>query len=948
MANRRSGISARLTNSNMKTKKLGGLLLFAIQIVSLSCVAGVRVENLRCEYCENPLGIDDPAPRLCWQLKSDERGQRQTAYRILVASSADSLKQGQGDLWDSGKVESAQNIQVRYASKPLVAREQCFWQVQSWDKDGKPGEWSPVATWEIGLPATNDWSDASWIRLAKDTRHSPLTQRPVQTKGMAKPHLLTAFPSPLFRREFQIKPGVVRARAYVCGIGYNEVYVNGQRCGDAVLDPGQTTYDVRAFYVTHDITESLKPGANAIGVMLGNGFFGQNVGFNSRGLCYDQPALIARIVVDYADGSTQVIGTDSSWKADTGPILFDNVYAGESYDARLEKKNWSRPGFDDSNWMNPTQVASPTGKLQAEMIPPIRAIKTLPVQKIIAGEDGKWIFDLGQNIAGWAKIQVRAPAGTPLTMKFGETLLPDGKTIDFGTTGFFATGVEQTEIYVCKGGGVETWSPRFTYHGFRYVEVSGLPKPPDKHFLEGVLVHTDVTPQGSFTCSDELLNRIYRTSMWTIEDNMHSVMEDCPHREKCGWLGDAHATGETTMFNYDMAQFWTKFVDDIGTTLGRGGATYWGQTATPGIPCNIAVGKRLCQEARPDWGAAYVLLPWYLYNFYGDTEVFTRHYEHMKDWINYVKGLREDGIVVRGYGDWCPPGGNTNMECPPPLTSTAFFYGTLNIMENFAKQLGKTEDAATYSKLAEETHAAFNKKFFDAKTGGYGSQTADAVALRFGIFPDGQGSVVAKSLRNEVVDSHKGHAFVGIHGGKPLYTQLCENGYEDVAITAMKTNTWPSFAYTLAQGFTTWPEQADEFSPTERITNRSLNHPMQSGFASWFHESAGGIRPAAPGFKRIELKPHGYTQIAWVKAEHDSLYGPIRSDWRIENGKFNWQISIPPNTTATIYVPVKEGGAVTESGQPVGAQPGVKFIRNENGRAIYEIESGDFNFQSPL
>ena len=757
-----------------------------------------------------------------------------------------------------------------------------------------------------------------------------------------------AFPAPLFRREFQIKPGVVRARAYVCGVGYNEVYVNGQRCGDAVLDPGQTTYDVRAFYVTHDLTKLLKPGANAVGVMLGNGFFGQNVGFNSAGLCYGQPALIAKIVVDYADGTTEVINTDPTWKADTGAILFDNVYAGETYDARLEKKDWNKPGFDDSKWLAAIPVTSPAQKLQAQMIPPIRAIKTLPVQKIIAGENGKWIFDLGQNIAGWAKIHVKAPAGTQLTMKFGETLLPDGNKIDFGTTGKFATGVEQTDIYVCKGGGVEAWSPRFTYHGFRYVEVAGLSQPPDKKSFEGVLVHTDVTPQGSFTCSDELLNRIYRTSMWTIEDNMHSVMEDCPHREKCGWLGDAHATGETTMFNYDMAQFWTKFVDDIGTTLGRGSVTYWGQKATPGIPCNIAIGKRLCQEARPDWGAAYVLLPWYLYNFYGDTEVFTRHYEHLKDWINYVRGLREDGIVVRGYGDWCPPGGNTNMECPLPLTSTAFFYGTLNIMENFAKQLGKSDDAAAYAKLAVETKAAFNKKFFDQKTSGYGSQTADAVALRFGIFPDGQGSAVAKLLRNELVDQHQGHAFVGIHGGKPLYTQLCENGYEDIAITAMKTNSWPSFAYTLAQGFTTWPEQADEFSPTERITNRSLNHPMQSGFASWFHESVGGIRPAAPGFKRIELKPHGYTQLAWAKVEHDSLYGPIKSNWQVKNGKLSWQISIPVNTSATIYVPVKAGGAVTEGGKSAEQQAGIKFIHKENDRAIYEIESGAYDFQTAL
>ena len=930
----------------MKLLKIGSALLLINLVVVLNGSAGVWVTDLRCEYRENPLGIDSVAPRLCWQLQSSERGQRQTAYRILVASSALLLAQGRGDLWDSGEVHSDQSLHVRYAGKPLAARMQCFWKVQAWDKDGVPGKWSPAALWEIGLPATNDWSGASWIRLAQDPRQSPLTERPVQTQGMKVPRLAKAFPAPLFRREFPLKPGVVRARAYVCGLGYCEAYVNGQRCGDAVLDPGQTTYDARAFYVTHDITRLIQPGANAVGFLLGSGFFGQNIGFNAAGLCYGPPVLIAKIIVDYADGTSEVINTDSSWKAGTGPILFDNVYAGETYDARLEQRGWNQPGFDDASWAAAVPVASPTAQLQAQMIPPIRAIKTLPVQKVIAGQNGRWIFDLGQNIAGWARIQVQAPAGTQLTMKFAETLLPDGRSLDCATTGSLATGVEQTDIYVCRGGGVETWSPRFTYHGFRYVEVAGLPLPPDNHFLEGVLVHTDAQPQGAFACSDELLNRIYRTSLWTIADNMHSVMEDCPHREKCGWLGDAHATGETTMFNYDMAQFWTKFVDDIGTTLGRGGETYWGQKATPGIPCNIAVGRRLCQEARPDWGAAYVLLPWYLYNYYGDTEVFARHWEHLTAWINYVKSLSEDGIVVRGYGDWCPPGGNAKMECPPPLTSTAFFYGTLNIMKNFAGQLGKSAEAAAYAKLADATKSAFNKKFFNPQSGGYGSQTADAVALRFGIFPDGQGRAVARSLRNDLVDQHQGHAFVGIHGGRPLYTQLCENGYAAEAFAAMQQTNFPGYGYMLNGGFTTWPEVSLETVIGESVQPHSLNHPMQSGFAAWFHECIGGIRPAAPGFKHIELNPHGFAQIAWAKVRHDSLYGAIESDWRVESGRFHWQISLPPNTTATIYVPAKDYRAVQQGGQPVEGQPGLTYTRTENGRAIYEIESGAYDFQS--
>lgn len=913
-----------------------------------ACAAGITAQGLRCEYRENPLGIDVRMPRLSWQLDSHERGQKQTAYRILVASSAATLQRGQGDLWDSGKVVSDQSIQVRYAGKPLAARQQCFWKVQTWDKDGKESGWSPVATWEIGLPDAADWSDANWIRLGQDTRTSPFAKRPVETKGMKQPRMVESFPAPLFRREFTVKSGIARARAYICGVGYSELYVNGQHAGDAVLDPGQTTYDVRALYVTHDITKSLKPGANAVGIMVGNGFMGQNIAFGVAALANGKPALIAKIVVDYADGTTQVIATDEAWKAETGPVVFDNVYAGETYDARLERKGWSEPGYADARWQEAVKTAPVAAKLQAQMIPPIRCIKTLKPQKVIAGENGKWIFDLGQNIAGWARIKLKAPAGTQLTLKYAEILMPDGKALDPDTTGVFATGFEQTEIYVCKGGGVETWQPRFTYHGFRYVEVAGLPAKPAADFLEGVLVHSDVPERGSFQCSDEVLNRIYRTSLWTIVDNLHSTSEDCPHREKCGWLGDAHAVGETAILNFDMAQFWTKFVDDIETTLGRGGVTYWGAKAAPGIPCNIAVGRRLCQEARPDWAAAYILLPWYLYTYYGDTDVFTRHYDHLKDLIEHIRTLREDGIVIRGYGDWCPPGGNETMECPPPLTSTAFFYGTLRIMENFATQLGKTDDAAGFSQLADETKAAFNKKFFDTKTRGYGSQTADAVALRFDLSPDGQQAGVAKSLASEVVDRHADHAFVGIHGGRPLYTELCANGYTAAAFGALTNASWPSYAYTLALGFTTWPERSDELKPGERIAGRSLNHPMQSGFAAWFHESVGGIQPAAPGYKRIDLKPHGYQQIAWAKVEHDSLYGPIKSDWRNNSGKFTWNISIPPNTAATAWLPAASVNTADENGQPLAKTVGVRVLRQENDRVVLELESGEYHFKSRL
>ncbi len=378
--------------------------------------AGLSVQNLRCEYGANPVGIDAPTPRLSWQLHSQDRGARQTAYRVLVAHSLEALQLGQGDLWDTGKVLSDQSIQLHYGGKPPAARQQCFWKVRAWDKDGHASDWSPVATWEMGLPTAADWADASWIRLKKDTRHSPFTKRIVQTenkeKGLSPPREVEAHASPLFRCEFALKPAVVRARAYVCGLGYNEIYVNGRRAGGAVLDPGQTSYDVRAFYVTHDITKLLRRGTNAVGVMLGNGFFGQDHAFNTSALGYGQPALIAKIIVDYSDGTTQMIATDDSWKAETGPILYDNVYGGETYDARLERAGWTHPGYDDSAWQSAVRITSPTKKLQAQMIPPIRAVRTFRPRRWFQGRDGNWIFDLGQEHRRLGAHQVKRPLRT--------------------------------------------------------------------------------------------------------------------------------------------------------------------------------------------------------------------------------------------------------------------------------------------------------------------------------------------------------------------------------------------------------------------------------------------------------------------------------------------------------------------------------------------------------
>jgi alpha-L-rhamnosidase len=895
---------------------------------------------MTCEFMTNPLGIDVTIPRLSWMLESDERGAAQTAYHILVASSEKILERNQGDIWDSSKQAESQSALIPYNGQPLKSRQICFWKVMVWDEKGSPSKWSDTAKWEMGLLDNDDWRDASWIQLAEDTRRSPLSQRAIQAEHMPEPKPWKSFPSPLFRHTVTVSDKIVRARAYICGLGYHELFINGHKISDHVLDPGQTTYDVHAFYVTHDITHVLHHGVNAIGAMVGNGFYGQNMAFAVDWLAWGPPALIAKIVIDYANGQTEVIGTNNNWRAETGPIVYDNVYAGESYDASRERQGWTLPEYDDSNWQNAKRINPVSPKLIAQKIPPIKRIRTIKPTNIFQNNEGKWIIDLGQNIAGWMKIKVKEAAGAQITMRHAELLTPDGQNIDPASSGVFATGVIQTCIYVCEGNGEEIWEPRFTYHGFRYVEVTGVTHPPTADTFEGVLVHSSVEPRGSFTCSDHMLNQIYSTSMWTIEDNLHSISEDCPHREKCGWLGDAHVVGETDIFNFDMAQFWTKCMDDIETTLGRDGAH-------PGIPSNISVGRRLCGEANPDWGAAVVLLPWDLYLYYGDMKPIKDHYPLMKRWCAYISGRAADHIVKQGYGDWCPPGTNAAMECPVELTSTAYHYASLQIMENAAKLIGNNIDAENYHAEALAFKQAFIARFLDTQTMGFGCQTANAIALRFGLAPDGKAEEIARALVRDVQEKHGGHYSVGIHGARPIYTVLNEYGHDQVVWDMMHKTDYPSYGYIFSEGFTTWPEEIINWPKGAEKPKCSYNHPMQACFNAWFHESVGGIRPVAdaPGFQKFELKPHNWQQLEEADVTHQSLYGVIRSHWKKRSEIFLWEVDIPANTSAIVWIPAKTQAHVTESGKHLGETKGLQHIHSEGNTVVVEASAGKYRFE---
>ncbi len=561
--------------------------------------AALRVERLQCEYLDNPLGIDAPQPRLSWIIASNERGVKQTAYQILVAGSAAALEQNQADLWDSGKVESDETAQIRYAGKPLGSGRQAFWKVRVWDQAGGTSE-SQSARWEMGLLQPGDWG-AKWVARTTDTNSNP---------------------APLLRRVFKLDGKIKQARASICGLGYYELYLNGRQVGDHVLDPGYTRYDRRAFYVTYDVTDQLKAGGNAVGVILGNGWFNchtRAVWNFHQAPWRAAPKLLLQLRVDYTDGRRETIVSDESWKCSTGPIVFDSIYGGETYDARLEKPGWTTVAYDDAHWEGVQLVAAPPGKLAAQMMPPIKVHETLKPVKITEPKPGLFLFDIGQNLAGRAELTVSGPAGARVQMRYGERLFPDGtldtRDIEQHVKRLGPEQQYQTDTYILKGDGRETWHSRFTYHGFQYVAITGFPGRPTLANLRAQFLHSAVPRAGEFTCSNPLLNRIQRAAYWSFLSNLQGIPTDCPHREKNGWTGDAHLACEQAQFNFFPVPVHQKWINDLGDEQKPAGQL-------PGIVPTSGWGYGF--GSGPAWDSAFLLIPYYEYLYYGDTENFRR------------------------------------------------------------------------------------------------------------------------------------------------------------------------------------------------------------------------------------------------------------------------------------------------------------------------------------
>ncbi|WP_291965172.1 alpha-L-rhamnosidase [Maribacter sp.] len=909
-------------------KKLGFILIY---LLLSSC--NQTTETLSLSFnkltANNLQNRKKSTPVFSWVVTSEGFNKSQSAYHLLVASKKNLLNKDKADIWNTNKTASAKSTFITYTGEPLKPMQTYYWKVKIWDEKEQESNWSEIQKFETGVETEKEWGASSWITLNEDKRRSPYQYRDYKTGKMDKPTAVKGFAASYFRNEIDVTKEIESAKAYICGLGYYELYLNGNKIGDHVLDPAPSNYDKQAYYVDYDLTEILEPGTNALGIILGNGFYGQNISWKNdpeseKDLSYGQPAVRLLIKVTYTNGQEDDFYTDDTWRESTGPIVFNNIYGGDTYDARYEINGWNTVGYNDKDWNHP-KVANPKiKKVSAQQIPAIKKLKELEPKKVFKSVDGEWIVDFGQNIAGWVKINVQEKDGQLIQITTTEALKTDKSDIFQGATGGGANGMPQIYEYICKSSKPESWEPKFSYHGFRYAKITGVSKEPDANMIKAVLVATDINETGSFTSSEELYNKMHKVSKWTIVDNLHGIPEDCPHREKCGWLGDSHAFAEYALYNYDMYDFYQKYMEDIRTQM-RPTKGHNNPDIKFQVPTMIAPGKRTSTYAKIDWGVATMYLPWYSYNYYGDETIVQEYYNEMKELTNFYLSFKgENGIMQDGMGDWCPPLWDRRlnpsaMETDPIISANAYFYDVLGIMEIYAKM---NNDTAFESKMKNEKESlklAFNKEFLvgipNTEHKWYQSQTATVQALQFGIVPEKELQNVVNGLEHNITKVKGGHHATGIHGNRYIYTVLTKYGKENLAHEILTTPDFPSQTYVMNSGFTTWPERQFEWEKMEGPTN-SLNHPMHSGFAAYFYESLGGIKSSKskPGYKEFIVDPKFPKQVNYTEVCVPTPYGNIDSKWSLDDTIFKMELTVPFNTTALLPLNENEKNSLKING----------------------------------
>jgi len=1039
---------------------------------------------LRCEYRVNPLGLDTPRPRLSWIVESDRRGQRQTAYQVLVASSAKALKANRPNIWDSGKVASDETTGVAYAGQPLPAHQTCYWKVRVWDADGKPSSWSGPAWWSMGLRTPGEWqaqwigldeptpdprareletakwlwlgdwsdpgsiaagprwfrrtveipadrmlkdarcvvragnrmvlyinglnvatdhgwsgpkefvvtenlrpgtnvlavsatnpapgsagvicglvltfadgtsqtivSDAAWLATDKNAQgwqkpgfDASAWQRAREVGpygcapwGQMKVDRYFVPPPKYLRREFTVGKPVRKAWLHATALGIYQMHLNGRRVGDDYFSPGWTDYSKRVYYRTYDVTDQLRQGNNALGAILADGWYAGYIGYlRERNHYGSKPRLMAQLYVEYADGSTQVVTTDESWKATVGPILEADFLMGETYDGRLEMPGWARAGFADGRWSAVHVGAEMSPVVQAAVNQPVVEWATVKPVSVSEPALGRYVLDMGQNFAGVVRLSVQEAKGRKIVLRFAERLNADGTiyTENLRTA-------RTTDAYICKGIGRETWQPCFTFHGFQYVEVTGLTKKPGLDLITGLALSSDTPVAGQFSCSDDMINRLYRNIVWTQRANFIDIPTDCPQRdERLGWTGDAQVYVATACLNADVQAFFSKWLTDLTDA----------QRADGQFPC-VAPLKVAGADGGPGWADAGVICPWTIYQVYGDRQLLERHYDAMKHFIAFCRDRSTPDLLpppkYHCFGDWL----NISADTPKDVIYLAYFAHSTHLTAQAARLLGKTDDARELDDLCRRIKTAFNRAYVDDQGCIAGdTQAAYVLALAYDLLDHDQQRLAADRLI-EKIQSRDGRLSTGFLGTKDLMLVLAKIGRNDVASRLLHNDTFPSWGFSIKHGATSIWERWDGWTPDQGFQDPGMNsfaHYSFGAVGQWIFENVAGIQSAAPGYKKIIIRPQPGGRLTHAQAAYRSPRGEIRSRWRLRKQLFTLDVSIPANAAATVYLPAPNPAAVRESGKPLAQAPGVKLIDSRPGETVLDIASGTYRFQTPL
>ncbi|HEC44717.1 MAG TPA: hypothetical protein ENI20_18020 [Bacteroides sp.] len=908
--------------------------------------------GLMVEYDPSPIALDIPKPRFTWILDMEGRGRRQTAYQILLASRREILNRDEGDIWSAGLVESDQSSQVTYGGLPLESNREYFWKVRIRDEADKWHPYSEPVIFNTGLLKEEDWT-ADWIGRGDPDEVWSDVYAFADRRVSEEVQNVTPEPrSPLFRHEFRVEKPVRRARLFVVGLGFYELRLNGEKVGQHVLSPAKTIFRKRILYDTYDVTSELSSGENALGIILGNGWFnGQKKYWGWQMQWHGSPRAIMQLDIEYTDGSKSRVVTDGSWKSSWSPVTFNCLFDGEHYDARLEQEGWDTPGFDDRSWSPANVVPSPGGKLASALHEPGLVTQIIEPLAVYEARPDTFVFDLGQNIAGWIRLKVEGPAGTKVVMRFAEQVHPDGM-IDPSSS----RAALQTDHYILKGSGTEIFEPRFTYHGFQYIEVTGYPGTPGPEAIEGRFVQNAVAPAGSFSCSNDLINRIHLCTVQSQRSNVQMGVptDDTQRPERQGWGADALMTAQEAMLNVNIQRVYTKWFRDFRDQQSPDGSIGY-------IVPRPGGGRDLV------WTSAFVIMPWYQYIHYGDTAVLEENYEAILRYMNYLARqgcsdvqLKEMGMNphfpeyipqphISGYlqqsqwGDHLSLAEGYHSRSGLPLSiSTAIYYHDLQVMEKMAGVLGKKDHKEKFHFLAGEVRNAFNNKFLNREEGYYDdrSQSAQTWPLFFGMVPEDLEESVMNTLVKDIVEIRDGHPTTGYMGTKFMLDLLTEKGREDLVWNmALKTD-FPSWAYSLRNGRTTITEKWTDGGSQNHIVLGAAIDP-------WFYNVLAGIQQDEnfPGYKKFIIKPYiPDHDLDWVKASIHTIHGTISSSWEKKQDGLNLKIRVPANTTATVYLPASPDAVITEGGKTLSRAKGIRILAREDDEAVFEVGSGSYSF----